>query len=45
MVKIKKSSKNQGAYFHEYDDREPIDIVRGSEKKRSKGASEKNFQS
>jgi len=39
-----KSSKNQGAYFDEYDDREPLEIVRSSEKKKRNGA-DKNFQS
>ena len=39
-----KSSKNQGAYFDEYDDREPLEIVRSSEKKkRNGGNSDKNF--
>jgi len=44
-VKIMKSSKNQGAYFDEYDDREPLEIVRSSEKKKRNGGVDKNFQS
>ena len=40
-----KSSKNQGAYFDEYDDREPLEIVRSSEKKKRNGGVDKNFQS
>ena len=42
-----KSSKNQGAYFDEYDDREPLEIVRSSEKKKKNSGTldKSNFQS